>query len=1044
MGTTISNLPVASTTADADLLAIVQSGTTSKLTMAAHRAYLQANFVPANVLQGEVSLTTYGAIGDGNSAHAAVNNAAMIAAIAALPNGGIIRIPPGSYIYSSTWVIPDTVPYTICGSGIGGDGRNNGTELHYTGAASGISMGANGNAHSSWSSFENFRLIGGAGSAWQNAANIGTFGNVDGIQILNTHHGKIDRVLVAGFDGSGIYIGSNPSHTSGLTFNGSYWWHVTNCYCSSCGTGIEGQQANVSYFSNCRCDFNHFGFKNIQIGSSLTAESNTQYGFYFADNQSSVFRYSLYGTWCEGNGTTAGNGGVHTGDIFVGGIGQLAMSGMTILSAPMETGRHNFYCSFYSTVTLEGSYVEGSGGVNVAWNDKIFLEYGSAFYEQGTGWGDVNAANTPLSFVGKVVSNTGNPGYPVCYYHEGPLADPTTELGLGTTQDVGIITPGYHSFTTQLPGSGSTVITNLNAPTGFGIPNGYQINIRVTTANTSFAFTGGNLTGNGSNTYIANIGDILHFTYNGNWALFSITKAAKDSGEINALDFGLILGTDLSNAATNTAALNKAIAALPNGGVIQLPLGVIAFTSLIIPSEIPLIIKGRGTRELAGYGSATGTELRSTIADGATPAITIAAGHSINTTHNCGVTNNSATVTITNTTGITVGSAIRIVKGAITLYTHVATVSTNTNITILDTWLGTTGSTATIDVITDDAAVVQIRDLYLRCSGDPAAASGRGNQHGIFIFHKMHGNISNVYVAGFDSHAIHIDNGYWWNCTDTYASGNGVGFFGLSANTSVLFNCRADFNLTGVTGIQRCVSLSCESNINYGYTCDGSGLDYSLHDIWFENNGTGGSGGDISVTNFALLSISGHTRLSGKITGSYNISAANFGSIIINGVLRLFTSANAIMANLNTNSSLIENCTGNSFLGFVNTTNGATYQVSSTTTQTEVDGGTTLGAVIVPAGYQFVAINTLPVGGFQSVANIVLSTSGNIPLGFPITVRIGTLATTIKFDGSGNIRGNSATNYTCNSTGTVLNGGDILRFYWSFPYWYLTSITKFG
>lgn len=442
------------------------------------------------------------------------------------------------------------------------------------------------------------------------------------------------------------------------------------------------------------------------------------------------------------------------------------------------------------------------------------------------------------------------------------------------------------------------------------------------------------------------------------------TLAPKVTGVVNAESYGLVLGTSLSNASTNTTALNAAIAALPNGGVVLLPTGVIVFTSLTIPAEIPITLQGTGVRDLASYGVATGTELRSTIANGTTPAITIAAG----------------------------GSG-------------------------------------------DSAAKVCLRDFYLRCSGDPSSAGigTRGNSHGISIVHTMHGEISNVYVAGFDGHGIHIDNGYWWLVSNVFASGCGVGFSGTNANTTLMLNCRADFNTIGVQGIQRCVSLSCESNTTYGFTASGAGLDYSLHDCWFENNAAGGTGADIFVDQAALLSLSGHIRMSGKSGSSYSIKATNYASVIVNGVLRLFypSPANTLLL-LDSHASLTENVIGNSFLGYVSTANGATY-VASAPLQTEVAGGANQDYMVLPPGAQFI-YTQLPTSGYTTISNIFVT--GNIPLGFECHVRVATTSTSFKFDGSGNIRGNGGVNYT---PGAV---GELLSFYWQFPYWHLTSISK--
>ena len=82
-------------------------------------------------------------------------------------------------------------------------------------------------------------------------------------------------------------------------------------------------------------------------------------------------------------------------------------------------------------------------------------------------------------------------------------------------------------------------------------------------------------------------------------------------------DYG---GSASASAATNSTALTNSAAALTNGGEIELPAGVVQFNSFTVPYQVPIILRGQGLPD-QGTGVPTGTELRSVLRDGVTPAI---------------------------------------------------------------------------------------------------------------------------------------------------------------------------------------------------------------------------------------------------------------------------------------------------------------------------------------------------------------------------------------------------------------------------------------
>jgi hypothetical protein len=63
---------------------------------------------------------------------------------------------------------------------------------------------------------------------------------------------------------------------------------------------------------------------------------------------------------------------------------------------------------------------------------------------------------------------------------------------------------------------------------------------------------------------------------------------------------------------------------------------------------------------------------------------------------NAGVTNKSAVVTLSDTSGLSVGETVKITDGTTTLYSVISSISPNTSITLADQWTGSTGSAASV------------------------------------------------------------------------------------------------------------------------------------------------------------------------------------------------------------------------------------------------------------------------------------------------------------------------------------------------------------
>jgi hypothetical protein len=65
-------------------------------------------------------------------------------------------------------------------------------------------------------------------------------------------------------------------------------------------------------------------------------------------------------------------------------------------------------------------------------------------------------------------------------------------------------------------------------------------------------------------------------------------------------------------------------------------------------------------------------------------------------TSSAGVTNKSVLVTLSDTSGLSVGQAVKLTDGTTTLYSVIAAISPNTSITLTDTWTGSTGNAASL------------------------------------------------------------------------------------------------------------------------------------------------------------------------------------------------------------------------------------------------------------------------------------------------------------------------------------------------------------
>lgn len=257
-------------------------------------------------------------------------------------------------------------------------------------------------------------------------------------------------------------------------------------------------------------------------------------------------------------------------------------------------------------------------------------------------------------------------------------------------------------------------------------------------------------------------------------------------------------GSPSATAAVNSQALSDAQTALPNGGTINIGPGVFEFNTFNITVGKPLRIKGSG---VANYSNASysGTELRSTLRDGATPAI-FADGSS-------GVGGNDLTPFTIEDLVISGGT-----------YTEIVTGNLGQGGTALNNFVG---------------LHIKLRNKWC---------------------------LRNVQILGFKFDGLRLEDSIYgaaYNCTFRHNTEYGVKATSGNANAITLYSCHFQYNTFGTLNIRKTIQCTWEGQWRSAALYNSLGIEAEHIAPYFELNMGANTSGDAEIlsdtTNYAAV-----------------------------------------------------------------------------------------------------------------------------------------------------------------------------------------------
>lgn len=299
-----------------------------------------------------------------------------------------------------------------------------------------------------------------------------------------------------------------------------------------------------------------------------------------------------------------------------------------------------------------------------------------------------------------------------------------------------------------------------------------------------------------------------------------------------AEQFGLSTG---GTAAANTTALQKAIDSLTSGGIVHIGPGAFVFNNIIIPATLPIIIRGSGVPDYVS--GALGTELRSTLRDGVTPAIKVdssgtAAGYSF------------AQFSMEDIT-LSGGTFAEVVTGSI---------------------------------------------------GQGGAALG--NFVGLHLKNRHQATLRYVRIIGFDQDGLRLQDSYYFSAHSSVFQYNGTyGVKGIGANVGSFYNCHFQYNTKGTLDLRSTVNCAWEGNWKSGAHYNTTGLEAHHYSPYFENNNGSNTAGEGDIfadsTNFmAAMVLESPYFASGGTYSAKPVATHNYTGkcirLFVNGALRVF------------------------------------------------------------------------------------------------------------------------------------------------------------
>jgi hypothetical protein len=368
----------------------------------------------------------------------------------------------------------------------------------------------------------NMRITSGQ-EAWHGNADIRSDENI-GIEINSGHHGKLENLIIDGFDSCGVLA------------KNSYYWDYQSLFFRYNGYGFIDDGANTYVLYNCNAQYNDVGFAypdNI-IGGSTQGSfySGIKLGLYAG------YRASITNHYFESNNLSRdwGNADIY-GDSLA--YGELSLNGSiyfaTIYDSTMPGGwdkpTHNIKGKF-NNLSIYG--VTRYFSVNPWYNFKF--NGNTTIYDYG---------NDPMYEPDKNTLDFTN----VTYYR------PANDIGADTLT-VNYTTPsvfGQNKWFTQ--NTLETKITNFSN----GFP-GQQLIIVINDDLTTFDFSNSSLIGNQGQDFTAQTGDAIKATKQGSLWYCSILHK-DDSGiytyDLNVENDATVVGNlSLPNIQTNSTGLN--------------------------------------------------------------------------------------------------------------------------------------------------------------------------------------------------------------------------------------------------------------------------------------------------------------------------------------------------------------------------------------------------------------------------------------------------------------------------------------------------------
>lgn len=310
-----------------------------------------------------------------------------------------------------------------------------------------------------------------------------------------------------------------------------------------------------------------------------------------------------------------------------------------------------------------------------------------------------------------------------------------------------------------------------------------------------------------------------------------------------------------ADGVTNDApAVQNAINSLVNGGTVFCSAGLfILAAQLTIPQNIPIKIEGAGIPQ-QGAGVATGTELRSTLRDGASPAISVAYGAGSDFS--------------------SFGMANLYLSGG--TYAEVAS------------------------------------------PGPGQGGAALGNFVGISIKNKYRWTMDRVRVAGFDVDALRLQNTFYGSARDCAFMYSGCGANAIdSPNVTGFYSCNFQYNVFGTKNIREAFNCSWEGNWKSGAYYNIAQMQAKLISPHFESNNASNTAleSDIFVdtVNFLNnLNLHDATFNSGSNYSAKPVATHNFYGkctfLILTGTLSTTLAApqNYVLFNMQGSSTLID------------------------------------------------------------------------------------------------------------------------------------------